>query len=373
MKSAVIKLTSLKPLPTPPQVKIPLKGGRPLKGLKKNTLVSPGQPLAEPACPGQGRPTASLPGQIIEIDQFQITLKYQPGASGHPPEPVELRGLAGPDLARRLTGMGLGIHPVTRPISRLVISAVDSEPGLALAETLWRDQQASLAAGLELARNLHPEAKGEPVTVAPAAIAAQVAWGPVETVRPRYPLGLKPLVKKRALRVEDPLGEGVFTLRELYLLGRLARTGLPLMDIPLTLLGANYLVPVGVTAGYLLLTSNHHLKPGEGVFLGGWFRGRAITDLERGLPPEAEALWTYRPQAFNWSDSCTGCRECRRVCPARLKPDLIAASARPDQISPANAVSLRPQLCFECALCSYHCPQGLAPSVWVKLAGTRQI
>lgn len=339
-----------------------------MKGIKKNIQVSPGQPLAESARPGRGWPTASIPGLISGIDQFHITIDHQEDASGRPPEPVDLNGLTGLELAKRLAAMGLGLPWPERPASRLVVSALDSEPGLELARILWRDQRVYLKAGLELARNLHPEAKGDPITAAPKPIADQVDWGPVVRLNTRYPAGLKPLVKKRALGIEDARGDGVFTLRELYLLGRLARTGLPLTEIPATVLGANYIIPAGVTPRHLLNVANHRLEPGEGVFLGGWFRGRAIADPERGLWPEVEALWVYRPNDFQVSAVCSGCRECRRVCPARLKPDLIAISGRAARPG-ARLAELRPDLCLACALCSYHCPFGFRPSVWVRLAG----
>ena len=55
-----------------------------------------------------------------------------------------------------------------------------------------------------------------------------------------------------------------------------------------------------------------------------------------------------------FNPECLGCGKCADVCPVFLSPILIKETMENE--SHKELVSLRPNLCIECGLCSYICP-----------------
>lgn len=334
-------------------IALPLRGAGPLRGLKRGQTVSAGEPLAVQPDPAKGDVHASVNGQVEEINEIEIIIRRDEQAVGRPPEPRDLGGLAGIDLGRALKSLGLDL-PRVEPGDSLIISRLNPEPGLALAQALFGEQRETILAGLEAVGRLWPaqrlkRAVGSPDDLPPEAEGLAVGS--------QYPFTLPALIKKKMLGLNDPAASGVLGGRELFLLGRVWRTGRPLTTSPVTLGGSNYFIPLGARIIDLLTFANLMPGPGDAVIKGGLVRGQSVSRLERGLDQSAAALHLVRgAQAAAAYEPCRQCGECARACPLGLPIDHWAGGNPEDW--PGR--SKRPELagCLLCGVCALVCPSG---------------
>jgi electron transport complex protein RnfC len=330
----------------------PLDGARPLKSLRRGQAVSAGEKLALDPRPGHGDLHAPASGLIEEINELEIVIRRDEEAVGRPPEALDLGRLPPGDLAAAVKGLGLDLPP--QPAGTpLIVNTLKAEPGLDLAPALFGERRETLAAGLEAAARLWPAAK---IIWAVARAGEAPAESDFRLIRAAYPHGLPALVKKKITGQSDPRGLGVRGGRELYLLGRIWRTGRPLTAMPLTLGGANYFVPLGARVADLLSFANLVPGPDDLIVLNGLVRGRTLGRLNRGLGLSAAALHLVRNGGRPGPAApCRHCGQCGRACPVSLPVEALAAEEPREWLKEAG-----PRLagCLLCGLCALVCPAG---------------
>ncbi len=174
-------------------------------------------------------------------------------------------------------------------------------------------------------------------------------------VQPVYPNSLPALVTRQATGQKAPGSVTVLGLKELYSIGRVAETGLPLDRTVMTVNDANYIVPLGMPVRELLKAADLPYGPGDRIVLGGPMRGRAIYNLENGVGRRHYGLFVIPRDRFPRvvDTPCINCGECVLHCPARLRPNEIARYAEYDQFAKAERSGLAG--CLECGLCAFYC------------------
>jgi len=346
-------------------IALPLKGAGPVKGIKRGQAVSAGELLAVQPDPATGDVHASIGGRVEEINEVEIIIRRDDQAVGRPPEPQSLKDLPGLELARTLKALGVDIPLVQPGDPIIIINTLDPEPGLSLAPALFGEQRETILAGLEAVGRLWPDHRLQwavrwPEYLRPEA-EGQVVNGP-------YPFTLPALVKKKMLGLSDPSASGVLGGRELFILGRVWRTGLPLTISPLTLGGSNYFIPLGARIIDLLTFANLRPGPNDAVIKGGLVRGLSLSRLERGLDQSVPALHLVRgvESALDYAP-CRDCSECARACPLGLPIDR-SAGGDPDEWPRRSEW---PELagCLACGACALACPAGRPLMSLARLAG----
>ncbi len=266
----------------------PLAGAAPLRGLKRGRAVSAGELLARHENPWTGDLSAPCSGIVAEINEFEIIIERDDQAVGEPPQARELASLQPDELRAALKELGYSI-PQIPPGDPLIINALP-EPGRHYAAALLSEHRQTMLFGLAAAQRLWP---GRPSVWAVPAEQAAPKDAEVRVLTGPFPLLPRALKQKIAGR-DDPEAGGVLDSRELYFLGRLWRTGLPLVRLVISLGAANYFVPVGSRVEDLLRFANMYPKDGEVVVADGLTRGRSLARLTRGLGKEATALSLVR-------------------------------------------------------------------------------
>lgn len=344
------------------QVAIPLAEAQPIKGMKNGRPVSAGEPLARTLNPRRGDVHSSINGVIEEINEHEVIIRRSDETVGEPPRPVDMNGLPADESAVRLKEAGLD-PPQVAPRDPLIVSTMDAEPGLSFSPALFSEHRETVLAGVEVLSNLHPGRK-----IVWAVRRAEEAPAEAETVivRGEFPQTLPALLKKKITGGSDPQAEGVFGSRELHLLGRVYRTGLPATRMAITLAGANYFVPVGARVIDLLTFANLVPNPGDVVVQGGLIHGRSLARLERGLDKSAAAVHLVRRSDLKGSyQNCRACGKCARACPVGLPVDL-AAEREPEEWLNGSPASILDG-CLRCGACALVCPAGRPLMSMVRL------
>lgn len=95
------------------------------------------------------------------------------------------------------------------------------------------------------------------------------------------------------------------------------------------------------------------------IILGGIMGGEAADTATQTITMDHRSLFvdtSPRPPQKNRNATCVNCGQCVRVCPARLRVDLITAFV--ERSRPQDAVRLGIDHCIECGLCSAACIRG---------------
>lgn len=300
----------------------PLEGAAVEPGLKKDRPVSAGQTLARHSALGRGHVMAPVSGFILEINEREIIIKRDERAVGEPPKAFNLQQMTPEELRRALPELGLDI-PSLDADGPVIINTFDAEPGYGFSEALFHEHRETMLAGVESVKRLQPDSK--------------VIWAvkKLEDISVTddqcvlnwfsYPASVAAVLKKTITGHLDPQGRGVLDGRDLYVLGRAWRTGLPVDRMILTLSGANYFVPVGSRAIDLLTFANLGPADGETVVAGGLIRGHTLSRLEQGLGKGIAALQIRRGRCDNQAvQSCRFCGCCSQACPSGIAVDSVA-------------------------------------------------
>lgn len=330
----------------------PLAGALPVSGIKKGRPVSAGQLLACHPSPLKGDLHSPVNGLIEELNEREIIIRRDDEAVGEPPKALTVSSFSSGRLARSLKPLGLDL-PLPGPGLRFIISTINSEPGLDFSTTLFLEHWETMQAGVEALRRLYPMAG---IVWAVNAFERELPEGDlIVEVDSAYPFSLPALIKKKITGAIDAAAISVLSSRDLYFLGRVWRTGLPVGNMVLTLGVSSYFVPVGSRPVDLLNFAN--LAPGreDMVIKGGLVRGQCLARLDKGLDKDDAALHLIRARDGARSPKpCRHCRACSRACPVGIKVDLIA---RKDfAVWPSAAYKDIFAKCLACGACALACP-----------------
>lgn len=346
--------------PDPEVVRLPLQGHS-TKTVKKKALVGPGTLVAEHPDPELGDVHSPITGIVTGVtDSFvEITAREGESPRGEDAaptvfytEPVNLSALDGDDLRKALKASGISTKPFAKAAT-LIINGLNPDPGTGIAELLLREFRDTLQQGLLVVRKL----------VEPAELLMAVADGndrglegsTARVVPPVYPNSLEPLVIKALTGKEKASSTTVVSVMELYAVGRVAETGLPLTETLLTAGGAAFRVKVGTPMAAVLNKAGLAVSRGDRVVVGGPMRGETVHGLEDGASKDDFSVTVVPQAAFRplTDKACINCGECTLVCPARIMPGFVARYIEFGMFKKAKEFHI--DACMECGLCGFVC------------------
>lgn len=204
---------------------------------------------------------------------------------------------------------------------------------------------------------------------------------PAEVVplRTKYPQGSEKHLILAILGREVPpgglpldVGVVVNNVQTAAALGRMARTGLPLVERVITISGdclnkrGNFEVPLGMLLEDLVDFCEGFTAPPRKIIMGGPMTG--ITQVSLAVPviKGTSGFLFFRNVPKKREYPCIRCGRCVAHCPMRLLPYLLGRLAEERLF--AEAEDNRVLDCVECGSCAYVCPAGIALVHLLKLA-----
>ncbi len=371
----------LKEPPQPKMVRIPYSS-RLKPVVKKKAEVKKGDVIAESRTSkpyGEGYAHATICGEVFEVHKDYILIRSAP-----PPPPGEeeqettptipdcdtvelsdLKILRDDELARTLLEFGIDTDRFD-PSHTLVINGLNPEPGVTISEEVLHQFKHTLEVGLDLLqRAIGP---GMVYLVVPEGKGYGLHGCTVVESKSHYPGVLDPLVVKQVMNAEFPADVDVVSVSDLWRVGRVGETGLPLLEALLTVNGEVWRVPTGIPVEELLEAAGVSYAAGDLVILDGPMRGEAIHDLSRGVPENCTGLTvipagSYPPPVDN---PCVSCGECVLACPARIQPGLLSRYVEFKQFEETRRRHIN--ACLECGMCAYVCPANRPMLQYLRLA-----
>lgn len=318
----------------------------------KRKKVGFGSVIAEHPSQAGGAFHAAAAGTVRDLDYHHLVIAC--GAGGDDAEPVNVASMQpGRELLRTLQELGIDIAVLSTHAEILVINGMNPEPGISVAEQLLADEMETLEAGLDMACAL---IEPQRTFLAVADTSEYHLSGATPTsVKAKYPNSLDALVVKAVTGEEFPANVKVMNVMDLYALGRVVRTGLPVTETIMTIEGHNYRVPIGTPIRHLLSSLSMEASSGDTVVLGGPFRGEAVYSLDEGVRKGDYGMFVIPSDAFPHVQdaTCINCGECVLNCPGRIQSNLISRYAEYEMFEMAEKHGLHS--CFECGLCAFSC------------------
>ena len=370
---------SLQDVPVPSAVRIPLqKKHKPV--VKKKQIVGRGEVVAEnpsKSAYNLGFVHSSIDGMVVDILPDAVVIGPLPAPKEGEEAPVpavaepcaELDTLANEDLCRKLMELGVDTSRF-HPTRTLIINGLNPEPGVVVSEQLVQGAQETLKAGLQLL-----ERALKPGTVKlVVASGKQISLHGCTTVNASdvYPATIDPLVVYAATGAERPDNVDVISIAELFLVGRVAETKMPLMETVASIGEKVFRIPVGMSVQALLEAAGVSPEADRKIALGGPMRGQAIYDLAVGIPKTCHAVTLVPAGLFPevLPNACINCGECVLVCPARINPGMLSRYAEFQMYDTAR--TQRVGACLECGMCTFVCP-ALRPVMQYLLLAKEQL
>ena len=228
----------------------------------------------------------------------------------------------------------------------------------------------ALVAGLAVLRRLSPAKRI--LLAVPREM--HLHFDDVEVVRvtARYPASVDALLVKSVTGKEKPEGVGVVGLHNVWSLGRVARTGLPLIESVITLgsytHSGNYIVKEGSMLGELLEFAHIKLNSGDTLVRGGPLRGESIDRLDRSITKGATGVFVVAGTVppMEGHSPCINCGACVLICPARLSPSMLSRNA--EFALHERCRDEHVDCCLECGLCGYVCIARRPVLQYIRLA-----
>lgn len=341
--------------------------------VKKKDLVGPGILVAEHEDPGAGFMHSPMTGAVAAVtDQYvEITseLPKPKKEDEEPPRPpvaskASLDGLAGEGLEKALNALGVGTRGLGKPI--LVVNGLNPEPGVSVHEHLLKDERATVEKGLALIRNF--VSPSTVLLVVPQGGEAGLAGATAVPVKPVYPVSVKELAVKAATGKELPSDVAYISILELWQIGRVAETGMPVTETVVTVGGVDFKVQVGTPVSDLLAKAGIKIDECDTVVLGGPMRGVAVDSLDTPVGKNDYGLFVIPQGAFPpvSDEQCLNCGECVLVCPARIRPNMIGRYAEFKMFEMCRQEHI--ECCMECGLCAFYCTARRPLLQYIRLA-----
>lgn len=320
--------------------------------IKKGQKVAAGELIAERPAKFGAACHAAISGKATKVNYHHLTIKSDGGEDLVQPVDVKSMG-PGKDLLRTLQELGINVAALSSHADKLIINGLNPEPGISVAEQLLKDERKTLEAGLRLAESM----------ITPVYTCLAVSEGSSYElsgtervfVKPRYPKSLDALVVKKVTGKEFPDDTKVLSVMELYNLGRVLESGMPVTDTIMTIGENNYRVLFGTPIRHICNELDIDIKSGDKVVLDGPFRGEAVYSLDEGVKKGDYGLFIISAGQFPPIEdaTCINCGECVLSCPARIQPNMLSRYAEYEMFEMAEKFHLNS--CFECGLCSFNC------------------
>lgn len=353
-------------IPVPDEVNIRVSN-LVLKTAKGKKLVK-GELIAEHPSKFGGAYHAPISGKVTKVNYHHITIKGD--GSDSIVDPVEIKNLeTGKELLRTLQSLGLDVAALSSPSQLLIINGLNPEPGVSVADQILRDELETVQAGLEMASRF----------IAPAKTVLAVQNGSpyrldgveIKQIKPKYPNSLDALVAKKVTGKEFPESTKIMSVVDLYRLGRVVLTGLPMTETIITVRDANYHVALGTPIRHLVEHLGLEVSSGDKVVMGGPFRGEAVYSLDEGIKKADHGLFKVKSGEFPAIEdaTCINCGECVLNCPARVQANMISRFAEFEMFD--HAVKAGLHSCLECGLCSFNCTARRPLLQYIRFAKTQ--
>ena len=349
-----------------------------LPDIKKKTPVYPGMLLAEHPSLEKGDLHAPVYGVISDINVRSIFIDVLPDdkvdASAFPEvERVALldSDLRGEDLVLAVKKLGVNTRSLGQRTKTLVINGLNPEPNITWAEDMLVEYVDEIKAGIELMRRF---GRAEEIILAvPKGGEVKVDGVRIVEVEPEYPNSISELLIKQITKKENPEGWAAVGIHNVWSLGRVALTGLPLMETVITVSvdehRANYLVANGSIVGDLIEYTNVTLKNGDTILRGGPLRGESLDQLDRSITKGTHGFFVVRKGTIppmEGDSICVNCGACMLVCPTRIDPRMLSRYAEFNKYGMSRKENFH--LCVDCGLCSYVCIARRPVLQYIRLA-----
>jgi Na+-translocating ferredoxin:NAD+ oxidoreductase subunit C len=340
---------TIRDIPPPDEIHIPLKGHTPLIERKKKVLQ--GTRIAEHPEGYAGDIHASLSGKVANITPESIAIKTD--SEDLRTEPVDMSGIdQGKELVRIVKGLGIDTNKLVRA-KTLIINGFNPEPGISVYDQLLRDHQETLEQGLELVRKI--VCPSSSILAVPGRSTAYLSGCIIFHIKTVYPNSLNRVVVKSVTGFDKPENVATVSIPQLYFIGKTVETGLPLTETIITIGKVNYRVKIGTPIRVILEYAGISVQPGDRVVLGGPFRGSAVYSLDQGVDKDDYGILVIPKATFlPVTDApCLNCGECVLKCPSRIMPNIISRMAEFGLFEKTKKYGI--ESCLECGLCTYFC------------------
>lgn len=351
--------------PQPQRVRLNREGCKLVEGVTKRASVYPNMRLAVHPNPGKGDKFSPIFGKITDVSERSIFIDYVEPDEGLLSAAAAVKKadlLAAPeqgqDLALLLKSFGLNTRSLGQDCSTLIINGLNPDPGVTWAEPMLLAHQDTIRAGLKVLRRLSPA--NRIILAIPKELNLHFTDIEVAHVPAHYPASINALVVKAVTGKENPEGVGIVGLHNLWSLGHVVRTGLPLTETVVTLgsleHSGNYIVREGSLIGDLLEFAHITVHTGDTLVRGGPLRGESVDKLTRSITCGTPGVFVVEAGTIppmEGHSPCINCGACVMTCPARLSPSILSRNAEfalHDRNIEEHITS-----CLECGLCGYVC------------------
>lgn len=325
--------------PVPQRARLRREGYKLAEGVTKNAKVYPNMRLAVHPHPGRGDVFSPIFGQIKEVSERSIFIDALEPDSAllEAAAAVEKTDLfaeetVGEALAATLKGLGVNTRSLGQNCETLIINGLNPDPGVTWAEPMLLAHQDTLRAGMTLLRRLSPARRI--ILAVPKELRLHLHDIEVAHVPAYYPSSINALAIKAVTGKENPVGVGIVGLHNLWSLGHVGRTGLPLTETVVTLgsleHSGNYIVREGSFIGDLLEFAHIPVHTGDTLVRGGPLRGESVDKLSRSVTRGTTGVFVVEAGTIppmEGHSPCINCGACVLACPARLRPSMLSRNA----------------------------------------------
>ncbi len=367
----------------PSKVRLNREGMTLVAGVKKKTVVYPGMLLAEHPSSEKGDLFAPIHGEVTDVNDRSIFVSAKeptPPAEGEEATPtpeviaVDLFAANAPqgeELIAAVKKLGVNTRSLGKKCKTLIVNGLNPEPGIMWAESMLTSNSTTFKAGMDLLRRF---ARAEKIILA-VPTGMHVAYDAVEVVHVNadYPNSLNELVIKNVTGKENPEGIECVGIHNVWSLGRVAKTGLPLMETVISVgtysNWTNVIVKDGSTVGEVLSAANIEVNDGDTVLRGGPLRGESLDTLERSITKGTHGVFVVDEKSvppMEGHSPCVNCGACVLVCPARITPSSLSCFAEFALYDRCKEESIFS--CCDCGLCGYVCVARRPVLQYIRLA-----
>ena len=335
-------------------------------GLAKGMSVYPYMRLASHPSPYKGDVFSPVHGVITDINNKSIFVEVGPPdpalaeAAAAAAQKTDLLAMTekGDALRPILKRLGLNTRSLGQPCDMLIINGLNPDPGVTWAEPMLISHFETIRAGLEVLRRFSPAKRI--VLAVPEDMKFRTDAIELVRVPSRYPSSLNPLLVKAVTGKENPDDVAAVGLHNVWSLGRVVRTGLPLVETVLTVGSlsrtGNYVVKDGSYVGEIVEGTRITVKDGDTLVRGGPLRGESLDRPDRSVTKGSIGIFVVEAEEVPPMEGhapCINCGACIQICPARLNPAALSRYAE-FALHERNRAEYIDH-CMECGLCGYVC------------------